>query len=367
MVFEKIARDQMGNNTQPILVVLIAGIGDLVLASKSIRAIRNGFPNANIHLLTSTEASAIARNYHYVDNVWAFPIRELRKSKSHFFDILKLIRNLRKIELGMAVNLYMVGSLLGAIKMSLLFFLFKAQVRIGHDNKGFGICLTKKVPTETFQNEHFADAMMNIARLAGGIPDDKGIEAFWDTNTEGKWKHLFSGQTSESKKIRVGINPGGDRANKRWNPDNYALVADRLTEQFNAEIMLLGGLGEEGIAQHIQHKMKNGATDLSGKLTLDDLMYIISRLDLLVTNDSGPMHIAAALKTPLVAIFGPGDPIHHGPYTSSSLFRIACKDVDCRPCNKPDYTSPICLDLITPEEVSKKCFDVLSMTRERTY
>ena len=349
----------MNKQKKPLLIVLIAGIGDLVLASKSIRAIRNGFPDEDIHLLTSTEASSIAQNYDYLDHVWAFPIREMRKSKSHILDILKLMLNLRKKEFGIAINLYKVDSWLGAIKMGLLFLQLKAQVKIGHNHKGFGFFINKKAPIETFQNRHFANAMMNIALLAGGKPDDKGIEVFWNKKSEENWKHLFSCKTIELREINIGINPGGDRPNRRWNPDNYAFVADRLVEHFNAKIMLLGGPGEENIAHHIHKKMKNDAINLSGKLTLNDLIYVISRFALLLTNDSGPMHIAAAVKTPVVAIFGPEDPLLMGPYTSPNLFRIAYKDVDCRPCKRKNCARPICLDLITPEEVSEKCFEIL--------
>ncbi|MCK4828026.1 hypothetical protein KA005_70505, partial [bacterium] len=142
----------MSDKKQSILIVLIAGIGDLVLASKSIRAMRNSYPNSDIHLLTSTEAASIARNYDYLNHVWGFPIRELRKNKRYLFDILRLILELRKIEFVIAVNLFAVDSWLGAIKMGLLFLLLSARAKVGHNNKGFGLFLTKRVPAETFQN-----------------------------------------------------------------------------------------------------------------------------------------------------------------------------------------------------------------------
>ena len=201
---------------------------------------------------------------------------------------------------------------------------------------------------------------MDIALLAGGIPDDKGIEVFWKKKSKEKWEYLFSGKTDKAEGIKIGINPAGDRQNRRWSPDNYAFVADNLIEHFNAKVVLLGGPGEEEIARHIENKMGNDAINLAGKLTLDELTYIISQFDLLVTNDSGPMHIAAAVKTPLVAIFGPEDPALMGPYTSANLYRIVFKDVDCRPCTKKECSQPVCLDLIRPEEVSEKCFEMLN-------
>ncbi len=159
---------KMEKRKTAILVILVAGIGDLILASKSIRAIRNGYPDADIHLLTNSEAVPIAQNYSYVDYLWSFPIREMRKDKRYLLDIMKLVLGLRKIKFDFAVNPYTVSSWLGAIKMGFLFLLLGAKEKIGHDSKGFGLFINKKAPLETFQNRHFADAMMDIALLSGG-------------------------------------------------------------------------------------------------------------------------------------------------------------------------------------------------------
>ena len=332
-----------------------------MLASKSIRSIRNGNPDKEIHLLTSAEAVSIARNYEYVDHAWAFPLRELRKNKFQIFGFLDVIQKLRKIDFYSMTNLYRVSSKIGAIKMGILFLLIRAEIKIGHDQKGFHFFLNKRVAPEAFKNRHFTDSMMDIAQLAGGVPDEKGIEVFWEKNSEKKWEHLFSDKTKRIGQITIGINPGADKPHKRWNPDYYALVADHLFEHLDAKIIVLGGPGEEKISRYIQDKMKNRPINLGGQLTLNDLVYIISQLDLLVTNDSGPMHIAAALKTPLVAIFGPEEPAYTKPYTRQNLYRIIYKNVDCRPCRMRNCKRPICLDLITPEEVVKQCFEMLSI------
>jgi ADP-heptose:LPS heptosyltransferase len=330
-----------------ILVVLIAGIGDLVLASKSIRAIRNGFPNADIHLLTSTDASSIAQNYPYVNHVWSFPIREMRKSKYHLSDAIKLLFHLRKIRFNLAVNLYRVGSWSGALKLGVIFLLLKAKAKIGHDSKGFGLFVTNRVPGTTFENLHFSDAMMLIARSAGGRPDGKGIEVFWNSRSSEKWNHLFSAKNPPLQEITIGINPGGDRKNRRWDPGNYAALADKLIENFNAKVILLAGPGEEHISLQIHKKMKNDSTNLGGQLTLNDLTFVISELDLLITNDSGPMHIGAATQTPLVAIFGPENPTLFHPYTLFENYIVVYKHLDCQPCNTKKCDDISCLNDIT--------------------
>jgi len=350
----------MAGKRKSILIILIAGIGDFVLASKSIRAIRNGCPDADIHLLTSTEAAPVAQNSSFIDRVWIFPIRELRKNKLYIFNILKIALHLRRVDYDVVLNLYMIGSWFGAFKMGLLFLLIGGHEKAGHDDKGFGIFLDKKAPVETFQNRHFADAMMDIALLIGGKSDNIGLEMSFDKSCEEKWSYLFSGQASKIPKLVIGINPGGNRQNRRWKPDHFAFVASHFKKHYKAKIILLGGPGEESIAHYIQTKMTNDLINLAGKLTVNDLTYIISRMDLLITNDSGPMHIAAAVKTPLVAIFGPENPVLMRPYTSSELYRIAYKDdIDCRPCVKKNCAHPICLDSIRPDEVIEKCYELI--------
>jgi len=340
-----------------ILIVIVAGIGDLVLASMAIRAIRNGNPDAEIHILTSSDAESLALNYRFVDRVWPFPIRELRKSKRHLFKIFRIVQNLRTFQFDKIINLYRVGSRVGALKMGLFFLLLKGHSKIGHGAFGFDLFLTKSLPTDTFENRHCTEGTIKIAEAAGGIPDEKGIEIFWDKNCEDKWNYLL--RRRDSSHLLVGINPGGDRENRRWGSKNYADVADRLADRFDLTLFILGGPGEEPIAGDIRLSMKHDSVDLSGKLSLNDLAYVISRLDLLVTNDSGPMHIGAATGTPLVAVFGPEDPINVAPYTSPDLFRIIYKEIACRPCGKKKCRNFRCLDLITPDEVIDKCLELL--------
>ena len=339
------------NEHRSILVVLIAGIGDLVLGSKALRALRNGYPDRRIHLLTSTEAAPLARHYPYVDAVTAFPIRELRKRTACLVDVWKILWALRATTFDTAVNLYPVCSRAGALKMGLLFMMLKARTKVGHDNKGFGCFIDKCAPADMFSGRHRAEAMLETAVLAGGRPDDKGIEVFWDPASEEPWKHVVEPDAAGKRPPVVGINPGGDRANRRWDPARYAAVADGVAEAFGARILLFGGPGEERIAQDIQSRMRHPATDLAGKLNLNELAYVVSRLDLLVTNDSGPMHMAAAVNTPQVAIFGPEEPEHFRPYAPADSYVIMHKPMDCRPCRTAACDHVSCLDKITADEV----------------
>jgi heptosyltransferase-2 len=342
-----------------ILIVLIAGIGDVVLASKSIRAVRNGWPSAEIHLLTSTEGAEIASHYMYLDHVWAFPIREIRKRKTYVFNMLKTVLTLRKLEFDSCLNIYRVCSWIGAVKMGFLFLAVKAQDKIGQDSRGFGLFLNKKASAETFEDRHLAEAMIDIACLAGGRPDGMGVDAFWNQKSEKKWQHLFPVESNLSCRPKIGLNPGGDRQNRRWSSGNYAEVANQLSELYGAQIILLGGPGEEAISRKIEVQIGNSPINLAGKMSIDELTYVISKMDLLISNDSGPMHIAAAVETPVVGIFGPENENLFAPYTRTEFFRIISKKVDCRPCSKNECFQPACLNQITPEDVAEQCRELL--------
>ena len=345
------------DNPKRVLIVLIAGIGDLVLSSKAIRSIAlKGQGSVDITLLTSTEDVRLAQAYPYFKEVYGFPIRELRHGNSHVIDILRLVKTLRMTEFDVIANLYLVGSMAGAVKMGLLFTALKAKTKIGHDLYGFGRFLDVSLPASTFEGRHVVDAMQEIAIKAGGIPDDRGIEVFWNPAAELKWSSFFD---SSDGKIMIGINPGGDRANRRWAPDRFAAVASSLVERFDARIVILGGPRDRDVASSIGQAISSDILNLSGTIPLDELPYVISRLDLLVTNDSGPMHIAAATKTPLVALFGPEDPRLFGPYTTPDLYRIIMKDLPCRPCRKERCKPPVCLDALTVKEVLLACMELL--------
>lgn len=350
----------LNRKRENILILTVAGIGDLIMASRSLRAMRNGFPDAHLHLLTGSEAAPIAANYPYLDTVWSFPIRESRNKRFRTLSACKPLLRLRDIRLDTAVNLYRVVSYPGALKMALLFAFLRARTKIGHDAMGFGFCLDRKVGKEAFTNRHFVDAMMDIALAAGGVADDGGIEVFWDKRVERGLEHLF-GQSAEA--LGIGINPGADRPQKRWDPHRYAWVADRLAEELNARILIFGGPGEEPIASAVQEAMKHPATNLAGRFNLDELACVLRRLDLLITNDSGPMHIAAALKTPVVALFGPEDPVYTKPYTSPDKYRIVQSKVPCRPCTRKKCDKPVCMEMVKPEEVLGACLELMSLRR----
>jgi len=146
-----------------ILVVLLAGIGDFVLATKALRGLRNGKPEAEIHLLTITEIEPLASLCPCVDRVWTMPIRELRKDLRKLGICFRVLMQLRRMSFTALVNLKHVASFIGALKMGLLFLTIKAPIRAGHGTLVFQRFLTHPSPADLFATHHCADAMVCIS------------------------------------------------------------------------------------------------------------------------------------------------------------------------------------------------------------
>jgi len=352
-----------GLEMKRILVVIVAGLGDFVMATKALRALRNGYPHSRLHLLTSSAAYLPAKNLEYLDAAWSFPIREMRERKLTIFKSLEIIRKLRTLAFDMVVNLHPATSYMGALRMGLMFLALGSKVRVGQDGRGFGRFLTRKASAETFGKEHMVDTMLRIALLAGGIADDGGMELRWDSAAEETLGFLFGRTAAEGREIRIGIHAGGDRPNRRWPAERYAVVADRLAELLASRVFLLGGPGEEKLARVVEANMRGKAVNLAGKLNVNELCYVIGNLDVLITNDSGPMHIAAAVGTPVVALFGPGDPVMFGPYAPAEKAAVITRNPPCRPCDLDSCNDLRCLLEIRPEEVVAAATGLLNRGR----
>ena len=347
---------------QTILLIIIAGIGDFVLATKAIRAIRTGFPNSEIHLLTSTESAPLAKRDPRLSRVWVFPIRELRKNKRKLLSILVLLWKMRRVRYDLAVNLYPISSRSGAIKMGMVFGCLQAKQKVAQGVWPMQGFLSKSLPADIFENKHIADAMCDLVAAVGGRPDCHGLEIF-GVNPEGMRSDLLPGpDKADGSRLIIGLNPGSDVSAKRWPSGSFAGVANELGRRFRTTVMLMGGPGEEAAAMKIADKIQAHTVNLAGKLSLVELQDALSICDLFITNDSGPMHIAAALGIPTVALFGPGHPSQFGPYTSPDRYRALQKPAECRPCRQCRFKSSVCLDGITPEEVVNACVELLKST-----
>ncbi len=315
------------------------------MATRAIRAVRRGHPGAAIHLLTSSEGAIFARRYSGIDRVFVFPIRELRGQRFPVRPFVDVLRQLRRTRYDIVANFYPVCSWVGSARMALLFSLIRARLKAGHAHGFMRLLLNTHVPERVFFGTHRVNAMTEVACAIGGRDDDLGIEV---PVADGKDAMGRFGGASTSRGMRerlIGINPGGDRVNRRWPAANFAAVARSLADLIGARVLIFGGPGEESVAAAIQESLNGTAVNLVGRLSLHELPYFLSRCDLLITNDSGPMHIAAALEGAGRGRLRAGgarrfsDPTHCRNEVACCKSRCACRPCQQANCAHARYVS----------------------------
>jgi heptosyltransferase-2 len=162
----------------------------------------------------------------------------------------------------------------------------------------------------------------------------------------------------------IALCPGSTNSRaKRWPTDRYAKLADLLITELDAEVLLIGSKAETQVSEEVKQQMHNRCTMLTGKTNLEELVALLSIVDMLVTNDTGPAHIASALNRPTLVIFGPTNPLTTSPFSDTGA--IVREPPDCAPCMLRDC--PIdhrCMTAISPEQVYDR---VRSMLAEKVY
>ena len=161
---------------------------------------------------------------------------------------------------------------------------------------------------------------------------------------------LFRRCSIKEEQLKVVIHPGGKKPSKLWPKSNFALLIDKLIENIGGQIILVGSTDEIEMVKEIIELINHKVVNLTGKLNLFQLAGIIDKADLVIGNDSGPMHIAAAVKTPVVALFS-GVNIPHLWYPYGSIHTVIRKDVSCSPCFKSACSDHYCMNGINVEEV----------------
>ena len=316
----------MGFNDPPasLLVRATNWLGDAVMTTPALAAVREGFPDARIVLLARPLVAEMFRHHPDVDEVMIY---ERPGRHEGALGRLRLAGELRHRRFDGALLLQ------NAFDAALIAFLGRIPERAGYPTDGRRFLLTLPVPlTPGILERHEVEYYLCL--LDGlGIPRPVPVAlklAVTGEEREAMAARLASLGIARGAPI-VTINPGATFGSaKRWYPDRFAAVAEALSAEWNARVVVVGSTAEAPLAGEIEAAMRTPPVNLAGKTTVRELMALLSLSSFLVTNDSGPMHIGAALGVPLVAIFGPTDWRRTSPW--SPLAKVVRVDIDCSPC-----------------------------------
>jgi heptosyltransferase II len=303
---------------EKILIRAPNWVGDAVLAIPAIKAIREGFPKAEITLLVRPWVAGLFTSAPFINEVW---------SESKPVSLTQWSRLTRQIR-SRGFNLALLFP--NSFESAFMMFLSGVPSRVGYATDGRSWLLTNAVEPAAgirHQAAYYLDLVKNISAVQH--EPSIQIQATVDERLVAR-KLLAAGGIPASASYMV-LNPGAAYGSaKRWDERRFAEVADTLADDLRLSVAIIGSESERPIAQEIGRRMKKPAAILSGQTSLEALIGVLAGCSLMITNDSGPMHMAAALGVPTLAIFGPTDDRVTAPCGPRT--RIVKEQVECSPC-----------------------------------
>lgn len=342
------------DNAAKILIINPFGIGDVLFTTPVIKTIKTTWPETFISYWCNQRVSSLFRNSPYIDKIFALSRGDLkqiyRKSKLEGIrGFLNLLYQIKKEQFDLAIDFSL------DYRYTLILKLLGIKKRIGFNYKRRGRLLTHRLDIDGYNDKHAVEYYLDLLKFLHLAPKNRNLDLFISEADKEYAQNTLTGLAINKDDLIIGIAPGAgaswgaDAKFKHWPAVNFAELADRITGILGGKVILLGDTSEQPIASQmmnsavIDKKSNNKIINLTGKTDLTQLIAIISRLDVLITNDGGPLHIAAAAGIRTVSIFGPVDERVYGPYPIDSQQHIVIKsDTACRPCYQK-FRMPACM------------------------
>ena len=316
----------------------------------ALRELRHLFPNAHITLATNSWAQGLFSEADYLDEL-------LIQDKRGFWSVVQQSRQWRNRNFDLAV--IFPNSLASAVIPALA----RVPLRVGYATDGRKMLLTHPLRLPEWRSsKHEVFYYLNIVSEVGRlfVGSERTVSAEPDISLQISETLRIEGgvllhtEGCTDTKPLIALCPGSINSRaKRWPAERYARLADNLIEGLNAQILLIGSPEELDVSLEVKHQMRNQPVMLTGKTDLAQIVAVLSNVDLLITNDTGPAHIASSLGRPTLVIFGPTNPLTTRPFSSAG--EIVRHPPDCAPCMLRDC--PIdhrCMTAISPEEVFER-------------
>jgi heptosyltransferase I len=333
-----------------ILLVKLSSFGDVLHTLPTLEALRSAYPEAHITWLVEAAYAPLLAGHPALDEVWEAP--RLRPGEllagsnpARLRRLLKLLP-LRPFDLVLDVQ--------GLLKSAVWVALARSPRKVGYDRtrEGSYLALTERVPP--FNSEaHAVWRYLNLAHYLGAPPAPPRFYLGLDAGVDNS--QLIPGEARYPLAV---LHPGARWASKLWPSASWARLAEWLHDQ-GFQVTLTGSRTDQILVTEITAKIQSPILNLTGRTSLAELAAILRRARLAVTTDTGTMHLAAALATPVVALFGPTAPWRTGPF--GEKHQVVRLGLACSPCFKRQCPEPRCLNDLSPEMVEAACEKILSI------
>ena len=330
-------------------MVKLSAIGDVVHTLPSLAALRALYPGAHITWVVERSSADIIDGHPNLDRIlisdrkqWMDNLKRHRRVRETISEIRRFIQTLRDRRYDLVIDFH------GLFKSAIVTSLCGADRKIGYRSMQelSGLFYSEKIYED--MEKHAVDRYLDFVRYLGSAVDRPQFDINLEDEHRQRVDELLRSRGIDSNESFVAINPVAFWETKLWEAGKFALLCDRIVSELNRKVVFTGGRDLDVITNITSH-MAFSAVDLEGRTTLRDLAYLYTRAELLVTTDSGPMHIAAAVGTPTVALFGPTDPCRTGPYGDGHVILRAGRP--CSPCFLKECATKRCMREITVEDV----------------
>ncbi len=299
-----------------ILIIKLRGIGDVVLTTIVLDNLREVFPDSQIDFLTDNPSVPLLKPLKQIDNVIGF-------NRKNIFKRLLLFPLIRKTQYDLVLDFFSNPA------SAQLTYFSKAKYRVGFPYKGRTYAYNYFGPAERGKY-HSADLNLELLKNIDLPYNNKTLYVGLE-DKHIKFANNYFYSNFNKKDFVVGIIPGGGWQSKKCDPIKFAEIADEIILKYNVKVLLLWGPGDKVEADEIIRFMKNKSI-IAPPTTINQMAAIIQKCKIIIANDSGPMHISAALNTPTLAIHGPTNPKLQGPYGDKHEW-VRYDELDCIECN----------------------------------
>ena len=329
--------------------ILIRGpnwVGDAVLSIPALKAVRAHFPESEITLLVRPWVAGLFTSAPFIDKVWTEP------KPSGIGDWTRITRDIRNFGFDLALLLP------NSFESALMMFLARVPQRVGYATDGRTWMLTSSI-TPPEDSRHQVQYYLDLAKALQAGVSTPSIEIEATAEERATARRLLQEEGISATESFLVLNPGAAYGSaKRWHEDRFASVADVLAKEMKLSVAIIGSEGERPVAELIRKQMQSRTAVLSGRTSLESLIGVLAEASLMITNDSGPMHIAAALGVPTVAVFGSTDERVTSPVGPRT--RVVKSSVECSPCLLREC--PIdhrCMNRVTVEDVCRAAREIV--------
>ena len=380
---------------QRILVIRLDLLGDLVLSLPAVHALKRTYRQAQVTVLALPYAADLLELAPEVDAVLTYDVNRVRRaadvlSLRNWHELFALVRRLRQAKFDLCLSLHGPFACVMA-------WLSRSPRRYGYRAEGYPFMLTRTLPGGRYDvRQHEVLYNLKLAELAGAAAAQPLAPGLRTHNSElrtqnselrtqnselrthasqapkltiplpeqRRMRHLLAEWEIRADNLLVVIHPGASNGSaKRWLPEYWGRVASRLHDELGAAVIVSGTPAEAAIVQRVIANCNFKPVILAGQTTIPQLGALLKRADLLLSSDSGPAHMAAALGTPQVAVFGPTDPAVYAPVNPKAV--VLRRDLPCSPCYDARATAECrfghvnCMRQLEPDEVYQACMRLL--------